>query len=249
LRIFIEISYKGSSFNGWQRQKNTSNTIQEHIEKVLSQVFRKDITVVGCGRTDKQVHARQYYLHFDIENCEVDNLKYKLNRILSKDIVVKNIMELDQDYHARFSAKSRTYHYFFHRHKNAFLEDLSSHVEGNLNFDLMKKALALLEDYDDYRAFCKSPDKHPSTICKILEPVRIDFLSDDRFVIKIKANRFLRSMMRILAQRIIDLGRGKIIFEEFENFLKEKKPELNYKMMTPHGLYLEKVEYIFINPS
>ena len=243
MRLVFEIAFKGSSYNGWQRQNNTHNTIQEIIELAFAKIYQDEFGLIACGRTDKGVHAKQFYFHVDLEETEQDKLKYKLNRMLPPDILIKSIHEVNDKFHARFSATSRSYQYYFHFTENPFLSDVSCLLDSEADLDTIKEALELLPLYNDYYAFCKSPDRHPSTLCTIQRSPGLSHLDHGGFMIEITANRFLKSMMRILAYRLIQLGIGAMSMEEFEGYLKNKNSEPNIKAMEPQGLFLAQVIY------
>ena len=226
-----------------QRQKNTPDTIQETIELAFAKIYQREIAIITCGRTDKGVHARQFYFHLDLEENDLERLKYRLNRMLPSDIMTRSIKTVDDKFHARFSASSRTYQYFFHRHKDPFLQGLSTWIEPELDMEAIRSGLKLLGNYEDFRSFCKTPDRHNTTICTIHDFSLKTDLGNERFMIEIKANRFLKSMMRILACRLIELGSGSISLHAFEDLLKKPRSIDNLQAMGPDGLYLHKLEY------
>ena len=168
MRYFIHLGFDGSSYSGWQRQKSTSNTVQEVIEKALLQIFKTPISVYGCGRTDAGVHASQYIIQIHLDETPDFDLKFRLNKNLPDDIAVFEIKEVTQDQHVRHSAVARTYDYFIHWNKDPVLMNYSSFYEDlNLDFDLMKKVTAMLLDTTDFKALCKQPDSYPNTLCEI----------------------------------------------------------------------------------
>ena len=163
--------------------------------------------------------------------------------MLPSDIFTRNIKAVDDKFHARFSARSRTYQYFFHRHKDPFLQGLSTWVEPELDMEAIRSGLGLLGNYEDFRSFCKTPDRHNSTICTIHDVALVTDLGNERFMIEIKANRFLKSMMRILTYRLIELGSGSLSLDAFEELLKKPRSIDNLQAMSPDGLYLHKLDY------
>lgn len=242
-RYFFEIAYNGSAFNGWQRQQNTSNTIQEKIEDHLYTLRQAETPVISCGRTDKGVHARSFYFHIDAQLDDTEALLYKLNRMSGPDLYFKRAFPVPMNVHARFSARERRYDYYFHIGKNVFIDRFSHSLDEMPDLGRIQKALDLLPLYEDYRAFCKSPDKHESTICKIKETPFCEVLGKERFTIRIRANRFLKSMIRILLYRVIEIGHGRMQMEEFEDYLVNRNFNPDYKMLPPNGLFLSSVYY------
>ncbi len=245
MRYLFEIKYDGTAYSGWQRQSNTDNTIQAFIERALSVILGEQITSISCGRTDKGVHAKRFYFHFDYNQKLPTEITYRLNRFLPEDICIVGYRIVNGNVHARFSAVSRTYHFYFHNSKNSFLRDHSTLIEGNIDFELIREALLFVKQQSDFRSFCKSPDKYENTICKIRSTPQIIELDAPRFYISITANRFLRSMVRILAYRLIELGKGNIAIDDFRNIFLENKSIDNYKMMPPEGLHLYDLKYNF----
>lgn len=143
-RYFIKLAYNGTNYNGWQVQENTPNTIQQVLEEKLTMLLKEPIEVMGCGRTDTGVHARNYFAHFNCLNTDLtensEHWVYKLNNVLPPDISIFFIQKAKEDAHARFDAITRTYHYYLHQHKNPFLENFSWHQYGEIDFELMNKA-------------------------------------------------------------------------------------------------------------
>jgi len=246
-RYFFHIAYKGTNFHGWQRQSKVL-TIQETIEAKLEQFFKYKIPCLGCGRTDAGVHASQYFFHIDLKNEIDDELIFILNKALPKEISVLDIIKMDSEYHAQFDAKERTYNYFIHTERNPFLEDLSSYYPlNNLDLKKVKQASDILLNYQDYRAFCRTPDRHDNTICN-LSSVKLFFNTEkDRFRVQFTSNKFLKSMIRIIVSKFIDIGNGKLSIEEFEYYLKSKETPKYNTLAFPQGLYLTKIKYPFLD--
>ena len=168
MRYFIHLCYRGSSFHGWQRQKN-AYSIQEEVEKALHTFLQEEVATVGCGRTDSGVHARSYYLHFDSDQQLNQRVVYALNSMLSTDIAVLDIMEASDDVHARFSALSRTYQYFIHHHKNPFLTDRSYQFNSAtpLDIDLMNEFCQQLLEVENFYSFEKKGSDNANSICDV----------------------------------------------------------------------------------
>ncbi|MGN1376630.1 MAG: tRNA pseudouridine synthase A, partial [Prevotella sp.] len=187
-RYFIYLKYDGTAYHGWQVQPN-ANSVQAELQKALSVLLRSDIQVVGAGRTDTGVHARMMTAHFDTdETIDTRQLAYKLNRLLPHDISVDKVIPVSKDMHARFSATSRTYHYYIHKRKNPFLRAYSCELFFDVDIDRMNEAAALLLEYDDFAAFCKSNSDVKTTLCKVTKAQWVDD-GNDSWHFVITANR------------------------------------------------------------
>ena len=219
-RYFITFSYDGTSYHGWQIQPH-SISVQEELHKALSTLLRHPIEVVGAGRTDTGVHARKMVAHFDFSEIDCEQVVYKLNKILPKDIAVQRIEQVDGDMHARFSAKSRTYHYFVHLDKNPFNRAYSWQVYGQLDFGLMNKAANVLMEYEDFTSFSKSNTDTKTNNC-IITYARWAMVEDGKWRFTITANRFLRNMVRAIVGTLVDVGRGKISIEQMRHIIEAK---------------------------
>jgi len=247
MRYFLHISYDGSNYRGWQRQKNTSDTIQEVIEQKLTQIFKEVVTVYGCGRTDAGVHASQYVMQINLEEAPEFDLKFRLNKNLPDDIVVFEIFEVNDNQNCRYNAVARTYDYFIHWEKDPVLMRYSSFYDDlTLDFDLMKKATSIILQTRDFRAVCKQPDLYDNTMCKISNCELFINEKDGRLRFTITSNRFLRGMIRICIFYLLEIGRGRISLEDFKLIL-EQELELKEKIPAfPNGLFLSKIEYPFL---
>jgi tRNA pseudouridine38-40 synthase len=246
MRYFFHIGYHGYAYQGWQRQL-TVRSVQEIIEDVFANVLGEPVTVMGCGRTDTRVHASQYFFHADIMREWDFDLLFRLNKNLPDDIAIFEIIPMADDQHARFDAAERTYDYFIHTYKDPFLSHFSAcYLLKNLRLDLMKEAVALLPHYQDYRAFCKTPDDNRNTLVKIKSATLFTDVSGDRIRFQITANRFLGKMIRLIVGNLLMIGRGQLTVEEFENKLitREIKPVL---AAYPQGLYLSKITYPYLD--
>lgn len=208
---------------------------------------------MGCGRTDAQVHASQYFFHLDTLkewNSETDRqeLVFRINKTLPADIAVFDILRVDQGVHAQYDAKQRTYDYFIHTVKDPFLSNLSSYYDKpELKIDKMKAAVHLLSKYEDYRSFCKSPDQYKHTLCTIFSASLSADPKGEKLHFRITSSRFLRGMIRALAAKLIKIGSGEMTVEEFEQILISKETPSNLEFAFPQGLYLSKVTYPFLN--
>ncbi|WP_052591958.1 tRNA pseudouridine(38-40) synthase TruA [Aureispira sp. CCB-QB1] len=243
-RYFFHIAYNGIHYRGWQRQPNV-HSIQEVIENKLAKALRlPSITIIGCGRTDAGVHASQFFFHTDLKHPIRDDLKFVLNKILPPTIAVFDIIPTTPNLHARFSAKERTYDYFIHTHKDPFIDQTSSlYVDYQLNLVAMKQAVDLLTKYKDYAAFCKQPDLHNTTICDVRSATLFQNEERTKLRFRIVANRFLRGQIRIIVQKLLEIGVGKFSLDAFEACLKHKKRPQLIRPALPQGLFLSKIYY------
>lgn len=247
-RYFLHLAYQGYNYSGWQQQPGGVRTVQATIAQCLSKVLHQDITVIGCGRTDAQVHASQYVLHFDATAGLPENFHFILNKTLPHNISVFDVIPMKRRSHARFDAELRQYDYLFHTEKQAFISQLSALYDPRLTFDLpaMQEGAQALLEYQDFRGYCLKPDKHNTTLC-YLQHCRV-FANErgTRFRIQISANRFLRGMVRIISHRLIELGSGRIDLAEFERPLREGQPPRLLRSAHPEGLYLSRVRYPYL---
>ncbi len=247
MRYFLHLGFDGTNHSGWQKQKNTDNTVQEIIEKKLSQIFKKEMTVYGCGRTDSGVHASQYVMQINLDEPPAFDLKFRLNKNLPRGIAIFEIIEVDQDQHCRYHAVARTYDYFIHSTKDPILVRYSSFYEDLvIDFDLMKKAAALILETRDFRAMCKQPDLYKNAFCQISKCEVFCNEEQNRWRFTITSNRFLRGMIRICVFFLLQVGSGEMTLEEFREILHQEK-ELKYKPPAlPNGLFLSKIDYPFV---
>lgn len=244
-RYFIYFSYDGTRYHGWQIQPN-GITVQEVLQGALSTLLRKDIDVVGAGRTDTGVHARRMAAHFDWEGEALDapQVAYRLNRIVPRDIAILGMEEVPQDQHARFSAITRTYHYYIHTQKDPFLRHYSLQVNYPLDFDKMNAVARHFLTHEDYAAFCKAGADNKTTICHVTEARWVQ-LSPSSWYFEITANRFLRNMVRAVVGTLVDVGRGKITEEQFLYILHHGTRSDAGESMPGNALFLEDVRYSF----
>jgi tRNA pseudouridine38-40 synthase len=241
-RYFIQFSFKGTPFNGWQKQLNAP-TVQEAIEKALSTLLHYPVEVVGAGRTDTGVHARYYIAHFDAQNT-IENhpdFIYHLNKILPYEIAVQNIFPVIPEAHARFDALSRTYCYQITLVKDAFGKDYSYFVGFPLDLNLLNEASLRLLEYEDFTSFCKLHSDNKTNICHIYQANWQKI--ENGFIFTIKADRFLRNMVRAIVGTILDVGRGKITVDELNTIINLKDRSAASTSAPAHGLYLVGIEY------
>ena len=248
MRYFITFSYDGGRYHGWQIQPN-GDSVQARLQEALSTLLRQEIGVTGAGRTDAGVHARMMVAHFDTDatfeaaagiNCE--QLVYKLNRLLPYDIAVEKVEPVDDEMHARFSATSRTYHYYIHTRKDPFLRTYSCELHYPLDFHKMNEAGLLLMGYEDFGAFCKAGADVKTTLCRVTEARWIQ-TSPQTWYFRITANRFLRNMVRAVVGTMIDVGRGRLSLADFCKVVEGKKRTEAGESMPGNALFLEEIVY------
>ena len=241
-RYFIYLKYDGTNYHGWQVQPNASS-VQEELQKALSLVLRHEMQVVGAGRTDTGVHARMMTAHFDSDQpIDGVQLTYRLNRILPRDIAIVQVKEVGEEMHARFSATSRTYHYYIHRNKDPFNRTYSWQMHCDLDFDKMNQAAALLLQYDDFAAFCKSNTDVKTTLCHVTEARWVDH-GDGSWHFVITANRFLRNMVRAVVGTLVEVGRGRASIDDFRAIIEGKRRTMAGESMPGNALFLERITY------
>jgi tRNA pseudouridine38-40 synthase len=249
LRYFIEIAYKGTNYHGWQFQPNAI-TIQELINNALSLIFKQTINIVGAGRTDAGVHAAQLFAHLDLEEeFNKDEVQYKLNSLLPKDIVILNILKVIEDAHARFNAVSRSYQYKIYFGKNPFLIDTTWQIiNKKLNVDLMNEAAKILLTYTNFKCFSRSNTDVRTYNCDVTKAIWVQ--ENKSLIFHITADRFLRNMVRAVVGTLIEVGTGKTTLEEFKIIIESKDRKNAGPSAPAQGLFLTEVNYpknIFIN--
>ena len=247
MRYFIHLGFDGSSYSGWQRQKNTRNTVQEVVEQTLSRLFKKKVSAYGCGRTDAGVHASQYVIQIDLIEVPTFDLKFRMNKNLPDSIAVFEIIAVNENQHCRHDAVTRTYDYFMHWNKNPVLFHYSSLYEDlTLDFGLMRKAAALILETRDFKQLCKQPDSYDNTLCQISNCELFVNEEEGRLRFTITSNRFLRGMVRICIFFLLEVGSGEMTLEEFKEILNQEKDLKEKWPAHPNGLFLSKVEYPFL---
>ena len=243
MRYFIFISYKGTSYHGWQIQPN-SVTVQKLLDESLTTILSENISTTGAGRTDTGVHAMVFCAHFDSVSSDLDtrkNLIYKLNRYLPRDISVTSMRKVKPDANARFSALSRTYKYFISTEKDPFTEDSSWYLHGKINIKAMNEAAKLLPEHSDFTSFSRLHTNVKTNICKIYHAFWE--LNGCQLIFTIKADRFLRNMVRAIVGTMIQIGSGKMELKEFEEIIYAKDRGKAGKSAPAKGLFLMEIEY------
>jgi tRNA pseudouridine38-40 synthase len=241
-RYFLKLSYKGSNYHGWQCQDN-AKSVQSELNDVLSKFLGHQVQTMGCGRTDTGVHARAFFAHFDtvvkIENHQA--FIFKLNKMLPFDIALHSLFEVHQKAHARFDALSRTYEYTISREKDPFALESSYYVFGPLDIDLMNQASELLKEFVDFSAFSKSKTQVMTNNCKIFYANWTE--QNQKLIFKIKADRFLRNMVRAIVGTMIQVGSKKLSLEAFRNVILSKNRSKAGYSVPAEGLALVNIEY------
>lgn len=242
MRYFIWFGYDGTQYHGWQTQPN-GVTVQSELERCLSLLLREQVAVTGAGRTDAGVHARQMAAHFDTAaDVDAPLLVKKLNGLLPSAISVGRIEPVPADMHARFSATSRTYHYYIHTRKNPFIRQYSQEMHYQLDFDLMNEAGRILMEYDDFGAFCKAGSDVKTTLCRVTH-AHWHQTSDTEWYFEITANRFLRNMVRAVVGTLIEVGRRRMTLQEFRKVIEGGRRTQAGESMPAKALFLERVTY------
>lgn len=257
MRYSIRLSYNGAGFSGWQIQPNGAS-VQEHLQNALSLVLGEEIAVTGAGRTDAGVNAVNYVAHFDVSKpprLEPEALAYKLNAIVGKEITVHEICREKDDFHARFSAVYREYHYFLHTVKDPFMGQFSWHCRYRLDIGAMNEAAALLPGTRDFSCFEKKGGNNKTSICTVSKAVWEPYIPphvsslgypaapDSYLVFTIGADRFLRNMVRAVVGSLVDVGRGKRDPEWIKSLLDSGTRSDAGESVPGHALFLNKIEY------
>ena len=241
-RYFIELAYKGTKFHGWQVQPNAVS-VQECLEKALSTITRETISVTGAGRTDTGVHARYFVAHFDSSNLNLDHpdFVHKLNSFLKEDVSIFGISKVRNESHARFDAVSRTYQYHLNLLKDTFSVETSWYFFKLPDLVLMNEASRVLFEYTDFTSFSKLHTDVKTNNCKIIQAEWTQ--QGSNLVFTVKADRFLRNMVRAMVGTLLEVGLGKINLNEFRSII-DKKDRCTAGLSVPaHGLFLTDIEY------
>ena len=260
MRYFLELSFLGTNYHGWQKQKN-AHSVQQELENALKVLFRKEIETTGCGRTDTGVHARKFFAHFDTDellpknssrainksiNQKINNSSFthRLNTLVPRDISIINIFPVDDDAHARYDATSRTYEYIITKRKDALLNGLSFHFEYDLDIEVMNHLAKLLLGQHDFGCFSKSRTQVKTNICTVKEA---KWKSEEhKLIFRITADRFLRNMVRAIVGTLLDGGEKRISENDFKKILASKNRSRAGVSVPAAGLYLCEVKYPFI---
>ena len=238
-RYFIEVSYKGTNYSGFQVQDN-ANSVQAEIEKALEIFYKQKFELTGSSRTDAGVHAHQNFFHFDTELIINDDA-YNLNAILPWDIVIKKIFKVADNLHCRFDATGREYHYHIYWQKNPFLQNVAFYIPYTIDLDLMHQAAKEIMKHTDFTSFSKRNTQVKFFLCNIYQS---EWVQDaDRFIYKVKANRFLRGMVKGLVGTMLLVGKKKITIEEFKSIIEAKDCTKADFSVPSKGLFLHNVSF------
>ncbi len=244
MRYFLQLSYFGKNFCGWQRQENAIS-VQVVLEEKLSILLSDKLEIVGCGRTDAGVHAHEYFAHFDTEKKIASDFLYRLNAILPTDIAVQRIIPVSEQAHARFDATARTYKYFIHTAKNPFIEEQSFFWNKNIDLDKMNRCLQKLLGEHDFSAFEKKGSDNKTSVCVLTTAYWQ--ATESGYVFTITANRFLRNMVRRMTAALLQVGNGTLDEQIVIDAVLEKKA-LDVRVAVPaKGLFLWMIEYDFLS--
>ncbi len=240
VRYFMDITYRGTEYNGWQVQPN-GKTIQEEIEKGLSLLLRKETSITGSGRTDTGVHANQQMAHFDAESIDETHIAYKLNSLLPSDIAINAIKQVSIDANARFDAITRKYHYYIHQYKDPFQKGRSYYFTPVLNVEEIQKGCAIIKNWQNFECFSRVHTEVNHFNCEISE---INWLAHDfNHLFQIKANRFLRGMVRAIVGTLIDVGLEKTTLDDLRSILESNDRTKAGRAVPAEGLFLQEVSY------
>lgn len=241
-RYFLKLSYKGTLFFGWQKQPKKIS-VQGLIETAVSKMNGgKPVKVTGCGRTDTGVHATQFYAHFEMNlPYSEDEFCYKLNCMLPQSIAIQSVFKVPEDLHARFSATSRTYHYFIAKIKDPFTSEIAWHVQKSLDMEKMNEACKHLLSYHNFKSFSKSIQGESTFECAISQAKWIE--TETGYQFEISANRFLRNMVRAIVGTLVEVGLGKRTVSDFEHIIASQSRDLAGKSAPSQGLFLVKIDY------
>ena len=240
-RYALTVSYDGTAYHGWQIQPN-GMSVQERLQDALTKILRHKTEVTGAGRTDAGVHAKTMVCHFDyVEGIDCPQLVYRLNQLLPQDISCSRAEAVKPDFHARFSAKRRTYRYFIHTDKNPFLRHYSVETHYKLDFALMNEAARWLTTVNDFRAFCKAGADNKTTICHVSKAEWVQ-TSPTEWYFEISADRFLRNMVRAVVGTLFDIGRHRITIGQFKGIVGHGSRSDSGDSMPAHGLFLWEID-------
>jgi len=244
MRYFIHLAYVGTHYKGWQRQLNTKNSVQQVLEENMTKMLNTPIHLMGCGRTDAGVHAKQFYCHFDYDQIlEAKHIDI-INKILPDDIVVYNFLPVHPRAHSRFDAVKRSYEYHIHLSPDPFLNQFSSYYNfKTLDLNLVNLGLEWISQLKDFRSFCLTPEKFENTNCTIYTADLATFENGKKMIFYFTANRFLKSMIRMIVAKLLALGQGKISFDDFKNYNIDNQTKNFQTLANPQGLHLTKIEY------
>ena len=242
MRYFLEISYDGTSYHGWQRQPNALS-VQQVLEEAISTLLGKEIQILGAGRTDTGVHAKQMFAHFDIDFSldQANDFTFKLSRFLPTSIAIQTIRPVVADAHARFDATSRSYTYNITTNKDPFFTNQAYFFNASLDVEAMNTAAALLLKHTNFKCFSRSKTDVKTYDCDVTEAFWEQ--QQSKLIFYISADRFLRNMVRAIVGTLLDVGIGKLSFADFEAVLHSQDRTQAGSSAPAHGLFLTKIRY------
>ena len=245
-RYFLTLSYNGTNFNGWQVQDNTPNTVEQVLEEKLSMILKESIDIVGCGRTDAGVHAKNYVAHFDTATSDLISNKahwiYKFNTVLPADIAISDIKEVREAAHARFEAVSRTYFYYLSRKKDPFRDPFTWYVYGDIDFEQMNRAAQVLLGTHDFTSFSKLHTQTKTNNCTVTKAIWQQ-TGDGEWRFTISADRFLRGMVRAIVGTLVMVGKNKLSITDFEAVIRAKDRQKAGNNAPANALFLTGISY------
>lgn len=241
MRYFIEVAYHGQAYHGWQIQPN-AQTVQARIQEAICQLLGQQLEIVGSGRTDRGVHARQQFFHIDLpETTDLPSFVHSLNGILPSDIAIFNYFKVSGQAHARFDAELRSYEYHICKRKNPFENDQCYHYSPLLQVNLMNDACRKMLKHQNFQCFSKVKTSVSNFKCNLSEAVWRE--NNEKLIFYVSANRFLRGMVRAMVGTMIELGLERMTMEEFAQVLDGNNRSLAGPSVPAHGLFLTKVRY------
>ena len=244
MRYFAELAYKGTNYNGWQRQPNAPS-VQQTIEEAFSRILGTEIVITGCGRTDTGVHASQYFIHYDFGGEYPKGFLKRINKYLPTDIAIKNIEEVADEMHARFGANYRSYEYHVVFQKEPFLTDSAFYFPfgKKVDFEKMQSATKLLLEYDSFFPFCKTNSDAKTMLCDLKRAEWVWEKEGEHLVFHIAANRFLRGMVRLIVGMCLNVAVGKITLDQVKDAMDHQTRLTKSYSVPPNGLFLNEVRY------
>ena len=245
-RFFLTLSYNGRDYNGWQIQDNTPNTVEQVLEEKLSMLLKEPIDLVGCGRTDTGVNAKNFIAHFNSHCADLVSNKehwiYKFNTVLPPTISIQNIRQVKDQAHARFEARQRVYYYYLSQKKDPFRDPFTWYVYGDLDFDRMNKAAALLLQHEDFTSFSKLNTQNKTNNCKISKAIW-QKSAEHEWRFTIQADRFLRGMVRAIVGTLVMVGKNKITVSQFNDIILAKDRQMAGSNAPANALFLSAIKY------
>lgn len=241
-RYFLELSYKGTAYSGFQTQQN-ANTVQAEVEKAFEILQKEKIVFTGSSRTDAGVHALQNYFHFDYNGILHPQFVYKLNAILPADIVIQKVFPVEPEAHCRFDAVRREYEYHLYRYKDPFLQDRAFYFPYKLDKELLAKAASNLIGRFDFAAFSKKRTQVKNFTCHVMESYWTE--EQNGLVYHVQADRFLRGMVKAMVGTMLQVGRHRLDLEQFQSVILNKDSSKANFAVPGKGLFLTRVSFLF----